>query len=680
MGAFPFADGDVNRWSGWLVFRTSDKPDTGKEEDGAKDGVDDDAFGTSRPSCPVNEVDGGQDEARCAQKGKNNTQYPFFHNGFTGSGSNNVPVCTFFILPPGIVWYNSCATGGMRYRVLATDYDGTIAHHGAVPDEVVESLKTLKASGRVLLLVTGRELDELKALFPDHVLFDLIVAENGALLYNPSTLEETKLGDPPPRAFIKELIKRKVQPLSAGRVIVATWEPHQATVLEVIKQFGIERQIIFNKGAVMILPPGINKSKGLEAALDALGYSFHNVVAVGDAENDTALLQAAECAVSVANALPVLQKISDWTTPADHGAGVMQLADRIREDDLQTLDLQLQRHHLPLGDRFDNTPFKLSPYDSSIILAGSSGGGKTTLTAAFMEILLQRGYQFCMVDPEGDYLELQGAVAIGDANQPPAIEAIMKLLEQPRQSVIACTLALSMAEKPTFLQQLLVAIQELQQRKSRPHWLLLDEAHHLAPEVADPNTFATLTALRNFMAITTKPELLHKPLLERATTIIAVGDDPAIIIRSFADIIGDDIPPMDDVVLQKGEAMVWHRPSKEAPFLVRTLVPRQVLQRHKRKYAIGDMGPDSFIFTGPEGKLRLKANNLQSFTELSQGVDDDTWMYHLKRNDYSSWVRDSVNDEMLAEQIKKIETSKQDPVLSRAGIAKLIQLHYTGPG
>ncbi len=90
------------------------------------------------------------------------------------------------------------------------------------------------------------------------------------------------------------------------------------------------------------------------------------------------------------------------------GAGVMQLVDRIREDDLLTLDPQLKRHYIPLGDRFDNTPFELGPYGSSIVVAGTSGGGKTTLTAAFMEVLLQHGYQFCMVDPEGDYLEMQG--------------------------------------------------------------------------------------------------------------------------------------------------------------------------------------------------------------------------------------------------------------------------------
>jgi hypothetical protein len=46
---------------------------------------------------------------------------------------------------------------------------------------------------------------------------------------------------------------------------VATWEPHQATVLEAIRELGLEHHIIFNKGAVMVLPPGINKAAGLEA-------------------------------------------------------------------------------------------------------------------------------------------------------------------------------------------------------------------------------------------------------------------------------------------------------------------------------------------------------------------------------------------------------------------------------
>jgi len=128
----------------------------------------------------------------------------------------------------------------MRYLSLAADYDGTLATHGKVDQCVIEALYRLKASQRKLILVTGRILDELKAVFPEHTLFDHIVAENGALLYNPATKEERTLGEVPPPSFVSALRRRQVQPLSVGKVIVATWEPHHTTVLETIKNSGLE--------------------------------------------------------------------------------------------------------------------------------------------------------------------------------------------------------------------------------------------------------------------------------------------------------------------------------------------------------------------------------------------------------------------------------------------------------
>ena len=82
-----------------------------------------------------------------------------------------------------------------------------------------------------------------------------------------------------------------MSPLSVGRSIVATWEPNEGLVLQAIKELGLELEIIFNKGAVMILPSGVNKATGLVAALDELELSPHNVIGVGDAQNDHAFLQ-----------------------------------------------------------------------------------------------------------------------------------------------------------------------------------------------------------------------------------------------------------------------------------------------------------------------------------------------------------------------------------------------------
>src|SRR6185369_3591902 len=106
----------------------------------------------------------------------------------------------------------------MRYTAIALDYDGTIAHDGEVPAHVLDGLARLKESGRKLILVTGRELDELLAIFPGITLFDRVVAENGALLYRPHDRSLKDLGDPAPEDLVAELEAAGI-PLSVGDTI-----------------------------------------------------------------------------------------------------------------------------------------------------------------------------------------------------------------------------------------------------------------------------------------------------------------------------------------------------------------------------------------------------------------------------------------------------------------------------
>ena len=222
----------------------------------------------------------------------------------------------------------------MHFVALATDYDGTLAEDGRVAPSTIEALKALRRSGRRLLLVTGRELPDLQRVFPEIELCNLVVAENGALLYEPATKTETALGPAPPAAFLEWLERRRVSPLSVGRSIVATWEPNEKIILQAIRELGLELQIIFNKGAVMVLPSGVNKASGLAAALGRLALSPLNVVGVGDAENDHAFLRACGCAVAVANALPMVKKDADIVTSGARGAGVAELIGRLIDDDL----------------------------------------------------------------------------------------------------------------------------------------------------------------------------------------------------------------------------------------------------------------------------------------------------------------------------------------------------------
>ncbi len=84
-------------------------------------------------------------------------------------------------------------------------------------------------------------------------------------------------------------------------------------------------------------------------------------------------------------------------------------------------------------------------------------------------------------------------------------------------------------------------------------------------------------------------------------------------------------------------------------WLIRLARRDQLGRQQRRLCAEGDLGPEhSFIFRSPEGKLNVYAQNLALFARLADSVDDATWLYHLRRGDYSCWFRDVIQDEALA--------------------------------
>jgi len=226
----------------------------------------------------------------------------------------------------------------MHYLLLASDFDGTLAQDGVVSNQTIEAVQRLKSAGRKFVLVTGRVMPDLLRVFPEINVCDFVVAENGALLYDPATRKYRPLADPPSEDFIRVLREKNVKPLSVGYVIVATLEPQQQIVMDVIHELGLELQIIFNKGAVMILPSGINKASGLAAAIKDMGYVLDRVVGIGDAENDHAFLEACGFSVAVSNSVECLKKTADFVSSKDHGKGVVDIIERLIQSDLQDLN------------------------------------------------------------------------------------------------------------------------------------------------------------------------------------------------------------------------------------------------------------------------------------------------------------------------------------------------------
>lgn len=569
----------------------------------------------------------------------------------------------------------------MRYVALACDYDGTIAHDGRVNATTLAALEHVRNSGRHLILVTGRELDDLRSVFDRLDIFSQVVVENGALLYTPATQEEMVLGEPQPEQFVSELERRGVHPLSVGRSIVATWTPHETTVLEVIRDLGLEAQVIFNKGAVMVLPSGVNKATGLKVALNCLGLSPHNVVGVGDAENDHAFLQLCECSIAVANALPMLKERADFVTSADHGEGVAELIEALLASDLAEIEPRLKRHHVLLGTRSDGEEIYIEPYGNNLLLAGTSQGGKTTLATGLIERLIERDYQLCILDPEGDYSEFEGATLIGDSRHGPGVEEVMELLEKPDQSLAVNLLGIALAHRPGFFVELFPRLLELRARTGRPHWIVIDETHHMLDSSFYPAPLAMPQDISGILMITVKPDHVAPAALEIVDTVIAIGEAPEMTIHAYCQALGEQSPPLTPAKLEKGEALVWSRRDGGEPFWVRSAPPSGIRKRHQRKYVEGELAPDlSFYFRGPEGKLNLRAQNLIIFLQLAEGVDDETWAYHLRRGEYSNWFRDVIKDPVLAEEATRVE-AKDDlsPAESRARIRAAIERRYTAP-
>lgn len=225
----------------------------------------------------------------------------------------------------------------MRCLVLASDYDGTLTMDGVVAGQTVAAIERLNRSGRKFILVSGRELADLCAVFPQVGLCARVVAENGAVVYNPATQEKHVLAEKPPAIFIESLRRRGVADISVGDVIVATWARHAQILLQVIQESRLDLHIIFNKDAAMILPSGLNKMTGLHCALNELNLSPHNTVAIGDAENDHAFLDHCECSVAVANAIEALKDKADYVTRGTGGSGVVEIIDKMLDNDLADL-------------------------------------------------------------------------------------------------------------------------------------------------------------------------------------------------------------------------------------------------------------------------------------------------------------------------------------------------------
>ena len=566
----------------------------------------------------------------------------------------------------------------MRYLALVVNYDETLASNGKMSQDCLQALQRVRISGRRVILVTGRRLDDLFEVCEQPRAFDLIVAENGAVVYSPRSREQVTLGPRPSDRLVQSLRHRNVEPLDIGEVIIATHAAHRGVLHDVVWKHGLEAQLIGNRSSVMLLPAGINKASGLEYGLRKLGLSRHEVVGIGDAENDHSFLERCECAVAVGNAVPSIKEIATLVTSGENGSGVVELSDKLIADDLRELEGTIERHLIMLGKRTDGIAVRLAPYGRNVLIAGPSGSGKSTLTAGIIERLIEKDYQVCIVDPEGDYTVLRDVVAVGNPSRAPSVQEVLSILEDPTINISVNSLGIPLGDRPDFFAQLIPNLQAMRARTGRPHWLVLDEAHHMLPETWGHAGSSLPQRLGETMLVTVHPDHLVPTVLAPIDLVLAVGSEPEQTLKTFGQATNRELEWPSGLSHQRGQVVAWFVRDRQPPFAIRPELGSAERIRHHRKYAEGDLRWHSFYFRGPGGRHNLKAQNLTIFCQIAEGIDEDTWTYHLRRGDFSRWFQFAVRDDFLADEARRIEQRADiAPWQARKMITELVDSRYT---
>jgi len=294
--------------------------------------------------------------------------------------------------------------------------------------------------------------------------------------------------------------------------------------------------------------------------------------------------------------------------------------------------------------------------------------------------MVEKQFEFCAFDPEGDYQGLEHAVAIGDASKPPVAEEAIRLLRETGVNLVINALALNLLERQSFLAELLAPISELRKRTGRPQWLIIDEAHHALPATGKSPFCNLPDTLPTTIYITVDPETLAPEALKRVEAVLAFGSTASEIIASFARAINIS-RPTEIPTLTHNEILFWSRSSSELPRALEIGAPRRTYKRHTGKYALGDLGErQSFYFRGANNAINLRAQNLIQFLQIAQDVEDATWEHHLRSRDYSTWFRHVIKDDDLALEAAEVENDLTlDPHESRRRISAAVSERYTLP-
>jgi hydroxymethylpyrimidine pyrophosphatase-like HAD family hydrolase len=550
----------------------------------------------------------------------------------------------------------------VKLSVLALDYDGTTARNDSMGPLVREAIAAARARGIAVLLVTGRILDELRRVAGDLAFVDGVVAENGAVLHFPASGHTTTLAPLVPGGFLDELRRRGI-PHQAGQCLVDSNASDAPVLLGIIQTLQFPLVLIFNAGRVMTMPQGVSKATGLHTMLQTLRRSSHNMVAIGDAENDHELLRLAEVGAAVEWGSPALRAAADTIVAGSGPPGVAEYIHALAGPARIPLPARARRR-LRLGYTDDGREFSLAVRGRNVLIAGDAKSGKSWVAGLLCEQLILHGYCVCVIDPEGDYTSLDalpGVTVLGGDDPPPSPSELLRVLRYPDRSLVIDLSQRPHDEKIEYIRGVLPLLNEIRRKTGLPHRILVDEAHyflydaaahHLLDLDANGYTFVTYWASRlppelleatDVMIVTRESNPVEIEALRRWCSKCAPVDSARwTVLSRLATAQAVALPLTEE---SRGELVQFTLGARLTPHV-----------RHREKYVdVPVSEARAFVFT-PNGHhgSRVIRTLRQFVAELERRQDLGGY---LQRGDLSRWVADVFGDHSLAAELRELEAA-----------------------
>jgi hypothetical protein len=421
----------------------------------------------------------------------------------------------------------------------------------------------------------------------------------------------------------------------------------------------VELELVRNRAALMLLPRGVSKGSGVRHALQRLGISFHDVLAIGDAENDLEMFATCGFSACPSNAVAEVAQAADWIFPGESGEAIARAIEG------PILDGTLSppsagRERITLGwSRATTAPVTIPAHGVNVLVHGDSLSGKSWLAGGLVERLVAAHYATCVIDPEGDYQSLADVRGITSCEIRAAEdwEAALATFERnPAGSVVADLSAVPPGHQLELVRHGLTVLRRLRSLRGLPHWIVLDEAHYSLHPTGVGDAAAGLDA-KGFCLVTYRPSGLGTSVLD-AIDLLVLGRTTAPAELEFLGRLLErrrwsgtrlealpELTPPDYLLVAAGGGIGFVAPPRAT---------RHV--RHLGKYADHPVAPDeAFQFRHRNGRLAGEVRTLRSFLAALREVDDDVLVHHAWRGDFSRWVADVFLDRQLASQLRKAE-------------------------